>query len=293
MATGSNSRGIVMMLLSVLAFTSMDATVKALVAHYSLVQVVGVRYAFQFVLILVVNLGHLPRLLHTRHPRLQGMRSVFQLGATTSFFAALGFIGLAAATAIADLAPILITLGAAVFLRERIGPRRVAAGGVAFVGALIIIRPGSDVFTAASLLPLLAATCYAANVLVTRRVGTADGIQTSLFYGAALGTLASAAALPFTWTPVAAADLWLFALTGALGMAAQILMIRALREAEASLLAPFGQSDLVFATFWGVLIFGEWPDLWTVIGALVVGGAGLYVWHRETRALPRPLREGP
>lgn len=278
------ARGILLMLLSIFAFTAMDATVKALVDHTPLIQVVWVRYMLPALVLLGLQSRDPLRLVRSHHPRLQMLRSVLQLGATSFFFASLQFIGLAAATAIADLSPALIALGAALVLAERIGPRRLIGAGVALIGAMIIIRPGSDVFSPASLLPLAAALCYTGNVLATRKIGGADEMRTSLFYGAALGAVTTTLALPFVWQPIAAKDLILFALIGGLGMGAQFLMIEALRIAEASLLAPFTQTDLIFATFWGILLFGEYPDRWTIIGALVVAGAGLYVWHRETRA---------
>jgi hypothetical protein len=84
------------------------------------------------------------------------------------------------------------------------------------------------------------------------------------------------------WTPIALADLPLFLLIGVLGTVAQLCLIRSFSVAEASLVAPFTYCGIVFATIWGVLLYDEWPDGWTVVGALVIVGAGLYVWHRET-----------
>ncbi|MFN7051383.1 MAG: EamA/RhaT family transporter, partial [Gemmobacter sp.] len=107
--------------------------------------------------------------------------------------------------------------------------------------------------------------------------------STSLIYSAMFGTLATTILLPFIWQPIAMADLWGFVLIGALGSVAQFFLIRAFTIAEASAIAPFGYVGILFATGWGILLFDEWPDGWTVIGALVIAGAGVYVWHRETR----------
>lgn len=277
-------RGIVMMLIAIATFTSMDALAKTLIADYPALQVVWARYTGQTVIVALVFLPRLGRLLRTRYPGLQALRSLMQFGATAFFFLSLGHIGLAEATAITDLNPVLITLGAAVFLGEKLGLRRIFGVCAALLGALVIIRPGFGVFQPAALLPLCCAICYAGFALATRRVGRDESASTSLIYSAMFGTLVTSAILPLVWQPIAAADLWGFLLIGALGSVAQFFLIRAFTIAEAAAIAPFGYVGILFATGWGILLFDEWPDGWTVIGALVIAGAGVYVWHRETRA---------
>lgn len=276
-------RGIVMMLIAIATFTSMDALAKTLIAEYPALQVVWARYTGQTVIVTLVFLPQLRRLLRTRYPGLQAARSLMQFGATAFFFVSLGYVGLAEATAITDLNPVLITLGAALFLGEKLGARRIFGVCAALFGALVIIRPGFGVFQPAALLPLCCAICYAGFALATRWVGRDESPSTSLIYSAMFGTLATTILLPFIWQPIAMADLWGFVLIGALGSVAQFFLIRAFTIAEASAIAPFGYVGILFATGWGILLFDEWPDGWTVIGALVIAGAGVYVWHRETR----------
>ncbi|HBD90048.1 MAG: hypothetical protein A2092_05350 [Rhodobacteraceae bacterium GWE1_64_9] len=276
-------RGILMMLIAIATFTSMDALAKTLIAEYPALQVVWARYTGQTVIVTLVFLPQLRRLLRTRYPGLQAARSLMQFGATAFFFVSLGYVGLAEATAITDLNPVLITLGAALFLGEKLGARRIFGVCAALFGALVIIRPGFGVFQPAALLPLCCAICYAGFALATRWVGRDESPSTSLIYSAMFGTLATTILLPFIWQPIAMADLWGFVLIGALGSVAQFFLIRAFTIAEASAIAPFGYVGILFATGWGILLFDEWPDGWTVIGALVIAGAGVYVWHRETR----------
>jgi drug/metabolite transporter (DMT)-like permease len=270
------------MLLAILIFTAMDATAKTLVAHYPAPQVVWVRFLGQFVLALVILRGRVPAMIRTSHPLLHILRSLFQIGAIGLFFLALPHIGLAEATAISDVSPVLITLGAALFLGEKLGPRRIAGITVALVGALIIIRPGVGSFSAWAVLPLVGALCYAANALMTRSLGLREPVWTAMIWGGGVGALVTGLALPFVWTPIAPGHLWLFALIGIFGTLAQLCLIRSFTIAEASLVAPFSYVGIVFATGWGIVLYNEWPDRWTVIGALVIVGAGLYVWHRET-----------
>ena len=284
MTQNQTGRGIVMILAAVATFTSMDALAKHLIqSGYPAFQVIWARYLGQSVLVALAFLPRLLQVLKTRRPGLQMLRSLFQFGATAFFFLSLGHIGLAEATAITDVNPVLITLGAAVFLGERFGPRRLAGVLAALVGALIIIRPGAGVFQPAALLPLACAICYAGFALATRKAGATESPATSLIYSALFGTVVSTMAMPIVYQPIAGGDLWGFLLIGAIGSLAQFFLIRAFTLAEASVIAPFGYVGILFATFWGVLIFDEWPDGWTALGALVIAGAGLYVWHRETR----------
>lgn len=282
---GATGRGILWMLAGIVLFTLMDAVVKGLVDRYPVGQIVFVRVAGQVLLVALILHRTLPARVATRHPWLHLLRGLTQLGAGALFFLSLTRIGLAEATALADINPILISLGAALFLGERLGPRRLIGIAAAFVGALIILRPGTGVFTPWALLPLAAACCYAANALVTRAIGPRESPWPAMFWGALICALLTGATLPFAAVAPAAADLPAFAAIALLGSVAQLCIIRSFSLAEASAVAPFGYAGIVLATLWGWLFFGEWPDAATVLGAVVIVGAGLYVWHRETRAL--------
>ncbi|MBN2630025.1 MAG: DMT family transporter, partial [Rhodobacteraceae bacterium] len=261
--------GIGLMLLAIFCFAAMDAAAKGVLTRYPVPQVVWARFAGQLLLVVLVLGPRLPGMLRTRWPLLHLIRSLCQLGAIVCFFSALPFIGLAEATALADLNPILITLGAALFLGEKLGPRRIAGVAAAMIGALIIIRPGLSVFSPAALLPLASAGFYTINVLLTRRLGPMESAWTPMILAALTGTLATSLTLPWVWQPVATADLWQFALIAVLGTVAQLFLIRAFTLAEAGSVAPFAYAGLLFATFWGFVLYDEVPDLATVIGALV------------------------
>ena len=277
------TRGVALMILAVFLFTAMDATAKGLIARYPAPQVIWVRFVGQLVLVLVILGPRLGPALRTRFPVLHFWRSLSQFGATTFFFLSLMQIGLAEATAIADINPVLITLGAALFLGEKLGLRRIAGVLVALAGALIVIRPGAGIFSWWAVLPLLCAVSYAASALLTRKIGAQESVWGSMVYASVFGTVVAGAALPFVWQPVAVGDLWLFGLIACLGTGAQLCIIRSFSITEAGIVAPFAYLGIVFATFWGAVLYGQWPDRWTVIGALVIVGAGLYVWHRENR----------
>ncbi len=286
------TRGVALMILAIFLFTAMDATAKGLIDRYPAPQVIWVRFAGQLLLVLLLLRHHLGPVLRTRFPVLHFWRSAAQFGATTFFFLSLGHIGLAEATAVADTNPVLITLGAALFLGERLGPRRIAGVVVALAGALIVIRPGAGVFSWAAILPLLCAVSYAASALLTRKIGAQESVWASMVYAALFGTVVAGTALPFVWEPLAGEDLWKFGLIACLGTGAQLCIIRSFSITEAGIVAPFAYLGIVFATVWGAVLYDQWPDRWTVIGALVIVAAGLYVWHRETRLASQSSTHG-
>ena len=185
-------------MLGVAMFSTMDAVAKGLLQSYPTAQVVWARFIGQALLVLVI-LGpkRIGPTLRTPYPWLHLARSSFQLATTGLFFLSLGYIGLAEATALADMSPLLITLGAALFLGEKLGPRRMAGVAVAMIGALIIIRPGAGLFTPAALLPLACAVCYAASALLTRLVGQKEGPATSMLHAALFGAVATSIAVHF------------------------------------------------------------------------------------------------
>ena len=274
---------VVLMLGAFSMLTLMDAFAKLLGQGYHPLLIVWARFAVNTLVLGAIFGRSLPRRLHTRQPALQVGRALFQMGAIVAFFFALRYIGLAQATALGDLNPVIVTLGAALFLGERLGVHRIFGIVAAFIGAMIILRPGTGMFEPAALLALLAAFSFAGAVLLTRQL-RGDSAATSQLWSALLGLVLSSLALPFLWQPIALSDLWIFIALGLAGSLSQFLLIRAFSLAEAGTLAPFGYSGLIFASFWGWLMFDQLPDGATILGALVIISAGLYVWSRERRA---------
>lgn len=279
----ATARGILFMLGAIFLFSLMDAQAKALSARYETLQVIWARYAGQMAVVLVVLAPRVATLMRTRHLGLQLLRSAFLFAATWCFFTALGQMPLASATAVMNIHPVILTLGAALILRERLGPRRLIAIAIALLGALIVIRPGTEVFSTAALLPLGAGVFYASYSLATRFLGRDEPILTSFLYTALIGTIAASILVVPVWQTPDLAGMIAFLAIGITGAAGQFLLIRALTVAEAGAVAPFGYSGVVFSTIAGFVFFGEIPDGWTGLGALVIVGAGVYVWHRETQ----------
>ncbi|MCQ0971866.1 DMT family transporter [Paracoccus sp. TK19116] len=278
----SQTLGILLLLAAIFTFTLMDATAKYLTQTYHPAQVVWARFAGNMVLLALVFRTRLPGHLKTRQPGMQFLRCLTQIASVGLFFSALQHIGLAEATAVMDLNPVLITLGAALFLGEKIGIRRILGIAAALAGALMIIRPGLGVFQPAAILPLIGAFTYAAGALLTRIVRT-DSTATSLLWSTIFGTIIASCVVPFVWQPVAWQHLWAFLLIGCLGAGSQAMLIRAFSLAEAGAVAPFGYTGLIWAGLWGWMFFGQIPDGWTITGATIIVVAGIYVWSREAR----------
>ena len=276
-----NRKGILLLLLAIATFSTMDAVAKVLVDRYPATQIVWIRFFGQLIAVVLILRHRLFAQVRTAYPVMHFFRSLFQFGATMFFFLSLTHIGLTEATAIADINPMLITLGAALFLGEALTRARVVGVVVSALGALIVIRPGSDVFTLSAILPLFCALSYAASALLTRVVGPNESPWASMFYASVFGSIAAGLAMPQIWVVIAPQDLGLFVLVGILGTAAQLALIRAYSVAEAAAIAPYSYAGILFASTYSFLFFGTLPDEITILGIVVIVGSGLYVWYNE------------
>ena len=282
----ATSLPILLMIGAVFCFASMDATAKYLMKEIGPAQTIWARYTVQAVIVTVLILPKINVYGRTNYPKLQFLRSVALMMATTLFFFSFSRLGLAEASAIFNISPVLITLGAFLFLREQIGPRRLIGIIVSLLGALIIIRPGTGVFSIYALLPLGAAIFYSTYSLATRFVGTDESPWTSLFYSAIFGAICYSIYIAFYWNPMSNDAILLTIIIGLFGTAGHICLIRALTLGEASLVAPFIYTNLLFTTTWGFVLFGNLPDFWTIVGALIIVAAGIYVWARDRAVRP-------
>ncbi len=271
------------MICAMFLFTSMDAAVKYLVKHYPVVQVTWGRYFFHMVLLAMVLARRVPSLVRTPNLNLQIGRSILLLVTTGLFFTGLRFVPLADASAVMMLTPLIVTALSVPLLREPVGPRRWLGVGIGFCGALIIIRPTGDVVQLASLFPLAAAGTYAFYQISTRYLGGSDPVLTTLLYSAASGAVITSMAVPFFWVWPTPGDWLLLIYTGLCGGFGHFALIKAFTLAPAAAITPFTYTNMIWATAYGFFIYGDFPDRWTVSGAVLVAASGLYVFFREQR----------
>lgn len=276
--------GIGLMLASVLCLAAMEAVAKILTATYPFQMVAWGRYAFHVLLILpfLITATGRSRLV-TRRIGLHLIRTLILVAATLCFIAAITVMPLADATALVFTAPLVVTGISALFLGERVGIRRWLAVLVGFAGVLVIVRPGPDFTNWIALLPLAAGVLYAFYQVSTRMLAATDHAMTLFFYTAIGGMALMSAIVPFYWVTPTGPDLALMALMGVFGCAGQYLLIKSLETANASVVAPFVYAQLIWATLFGLVLFAQFPDLWTLVGAAVLVASGLYIWNRERR----------
>lgn len=274
-------RGIPWMLATMVLFAGINATAKYLTEFYPVAQVIWARYAFHLLAVAVFLGPRLPGVMATRRLRLQLVRSVLLLLTTGLFFSGLSLVALADATAMMFVAPLLVTALSIPLLGESVGWRRWAGVAVGFAGALIIIRPGMGVMQTAILLPLGAAMVHAVYQIATRALGRTDSAQTIIAYTPLVGALVMSAVVPFFWTAPDAKGWALMVLLGVLGGVGHFALIKAFQAAPASVISPFGYTNLIWATVFGFIIWGHLPDMMTVAGATVIVAGGVYIFHRE------------
>lgn len=267
-----------------LLLTMNDGVVKWLSGDYQVGQILTFRGAAAVILITGVLLWRREfNIFEVRYPKVQLLRAVLMIASTFLFVNGLRLMPLADTVAIAFVGPIFVTALAPILLSERVGWRRWSAVLVGFAGVLIILRPGGDGLHWAALLPAGAALCGACRDLLTRGISHGEASGTTLFYSTLGVALAAAVTAPFGWQTPALADLGLFVVAGMLLSIAHFLHIETFRFAEAAVVTPFKYSALLWAMAIGFLVWGDIPDNRTLLGAALLIGSGLYIFHREGR----------
>lgn len=275
-------------LLAMFVLSAMNGFAKALGTRLSAEQITLVRFlVVSAVLGVMLALDWRSRPLATRRPLLHVARGVMQMGAAVIFVIALQYLPLEKASAIGFMAPLYVTALSVPFLGETVGIRRWLAVVGGFAGVIIIIRPGTDLFEPAALLPLASSLCWAVALIITRLMRDTERPVTVMAWSTLVATAAIAPLGLADWRPTHAGD-WPFLIAiGLCHLAGHFLAIRAFMIGSAAMLAPFNYSTLVWATLIGMTVFGTFPDGPTIIGSGLLVAAGIYVWHRERRRAAR------
>ena len=263
-----------------------DVTVKWLSTDYPIGEIMSLRGLFVFLPIaLIAGYGGGLRALEIRNLGAQGARAALTLLSTVFYLTALAVMPIADTIAITFAGPLFLTMLATPLLGEPVGWRRWTAVVVGFVGVVVMVRPGTGTLQAVALLPVAAALMGALRDIITRRITShiarAESSVAILCFTTLVVILGGLLTLPFGWRLPSMVDLGLLALSGFLLGAAHYLLIEAFRFAEVGLIAPFKYISIVWAVLLGFLVWGDIPDRWIVIGAGLVIGSGLYIFHRE------------
>lgn len=273
--------GVFWMLITAFFFVCVHATGKFLLTRYPVVQVVWGRYVFHLLLALLILAPHLKRVLRTSSLKLQLLRSTFMLGSTTFYFAGVQFLPLTEANAINFLTPVLVVILAQPVLGEEVGLRRWVGVGIGFIGAMIIIRPGSGLMDFAAGILIMSALCNACYQLSTRKLGGVDDPLTTLLFTAIVGSIGASLVVPFYWEPMDLDGWFLMVAIGAFAVVGHFALINAFRLAPASSVAPFSYSMLIWSVLFGFLIFDQLPDYWAILGALIIVIGGITILRAD------------
>ncbi len=276
-------KGIILMVAAIGVFSLMDTCAKYLSQFYPVPGIVWARYAINFAII-SAYLAFKGRfgIWRSQRPVIQLTRGLLLASATLLYFTSLSVMPIAEAAGIGFVLPLFVAALAIPILKERLEMPRLIAILVGLAGALIIVRPGTGVFTWYALLPVAMAFCNALYQVLTRMVAGVDRPWTSLFWGALVGTVLLSALAPFFW--VTPDNPWHWALLLAMGLLATIghmCLIRAFDYAGATMLAPFVYTALIWVMLLGWLVFDDFPDGWSLIGMAIIVASGLYIVNRQ------------
>jgi len=242
-------------IIAVICFSINDVAIKFLSGNYALHQVVLFRsiIGLFFLLFFILPFSGGWKALSTKRLGIHLLRGCCVVFANMSFFLGLAALPLAEGVAIFFISPMVITIFSVIFLKETVGSRRWLAIILGLIGVIIMVRPGTEAFQFAAILPLMAAVGYATLHMLTRYIGRTESAATMSFY----------------------------------------IQITFIRVSEAAFVAPFEYIALPMAIVWGILVFGEWPDIVSYLGIALILGSGLYMIWRETKAAMQQVPDTP
>jgi drug/metabolite transporter (DMT)-like permease len=274
-------RGIALILASTVFLGTSDVTAKYLSATLPSIEIAWIRFLVFALIVSPAILGSPRQALRSPRPGLQVMRGIALLLSSLFFISGLRFLPIAEASATSFVSPLFVTALSIVFLGESVGVRRWIATAVGLAGVLIIVRPGTGAFHPAALFPIVSALAWASMLIMTRMMSGKEYATTTMAYSSIVGVCVLSALVPLVWVAPSWHDILFGILIGVASTAGQWIVVLAFRYADASVLAPFSYTQLVWASIFGFLLFGELPDIWTITGATFIVASGLYTAHRE------------
>jgi drug/metabolite transporter (DMT)-like permease len=266
------------MIAAVACYTVQDGISRHLAGEYNVLMVVMIRYWFfaAFVIALALRKPEgLRAAVATNRPGLHLARAGLHISEICVIVASFTLIGLINTHAVFAVCPLIIAALSGPILGEKVGLARWIAIGAGFTGILVILRPGSDLFSVAAFLPLASAALFALYSVLTRLATRGEASFVAFFWSGVLGCAMMTVIGAWFWQPMTAGDWGWTVANGAVAILSNWLLIRCYTRAEASAVQPFAYLQLVFVSLMGVTIFNEALALPTVIGAVIVVSAGL------------------
>ncbi len=283
----ANVKGIGWMLVTGFFFVGVTGIVRHLGTDMAPVQAAFLRYVIGLVMLspLLFRAARTPIL--SKRMGMHAVRGLVHGTGVMLWFYAMARIPIAEVTALGFTAPILTTVGAALFLGERLQIRRIGAVLVAFGGAMVILRPGVEAIQIGALAQLAAAPLFAASFLLTKKLTETESSASIVAYLSVFVTIALLPPALMVWRTPTWEELGWLSVTAALATAGHFTLTLAFKATEITVTQPFSFLQLVWATLLGFYAFGEQPDAWTIIGGALIVGSATYIAHRETRRTGR------
>jgi drug/metabolite transporter (DMT)-like permease len=275
-------RGIALILASTVFLGTSDVTAKYLSATLPSIEIAWIRFlTFALIMVPAMLPGSPLYALPSDRRGLQLVRGAALLASSLLFISGLRFLPIAEASATSFVSPLFVTALSIFFLGESVGLRRWLATATGLIGVLIILRPGSGAFHPAAFFPLVSALAWACTLIMTRMLSGKEAAITTMTYSSLAGIGILSVLVPLVWVAPSWHDILFGILIGIASTAGQWIVVLAFRYADASVLAPYSYTQLLWVSMLGFIVFGEVPDVWTVTGAVFIVASGLYTAHRE------------
>ena len=276
--------GIIFAIIAYFSFSILDAIQKSAVLYYSIFQLMFVKYTFVLLLsILEARRTKKINFYKTNNFKLQIIRSLLSIVESACFVLSFKYLSLANAHSIGSLAPVIVVALSAIILKEKVSVKTWIAIFIGFLGVLIILRPTSSIFDPKALIPLFAAFVLGLYQVITKKVSKYDSNETSLFFTSIIGLLVMSLLAFNFWRPIDNSLYPMFLGIGIFFSLGLYLQIIALSKARASIIQPFHYTLIFWAIIFGYIFYNDIPDMFTVIGAIIITCSGSFVLNQSSK----------
>ena len=272
--------GIILILLTYLSFGILDTIQKTAVQYHSVFVLLFVKYTFCLIFsFFVAKKNNVKNYYLSNNYKIQITRCVLSVCEACFFVLSFRYLALADAHTIGSLSPVLVVFFSYLILREKINLATWVAIGISFFGVILIMRPGLTIFNPYLVIPLLAAFFYSLFQIATRLNAQYDDNETMLFYNGLIGVIITSILSIFFWQPLHSFSFIFFIFLGFFFCAGLFLQIKALSITPASVLAPYNYTIIVWAILFGFVVYKEIPDIFTIIGAIIIVVSGVFIFR--------------
>ena len=274
------SYGIILILLTYLSFGILDTIQKTAVQYHSVFVLLFVKYTFCLIFsFFIAKKNNVKKYYLSNNYKIQITRCILSVCEACFFVLSFRYLALADAHTIGSLSPVLVVFFSYLILKEKINLATWVAIGISFFGVLLIMRPGLTIFNPYLVIPLLAAFFYSLFQIATRLNAQYDDNETMLFYNGLIGVIITSILSLFFWQPLHSFSFIFFIFLGFFFCMGLFLQIKALSITPASVLAPYNYTIIVWAIFFGLIVYKEIPDIFTIIGAIIIVVSGVFIFR--------------